>query len=119
VNQTAQLLLDGSEETEKAPGGLSEFLQVNRDEDGLLTVSQAALVLGISAARAGQLCDYGKLRSWHFWKSRYVSARDVMRRAGAEKAKGGRPRKGFERAKVAAGIVAGTTALQVISDIVE
>jgi len=93
MNQSTQLLLDGSDESQKAPGTLAEFLRVNREEDGLLTASQAALVLGVSTPRVAELVSNGKLRSWMFWHSRYVSARDVVVRAGSEKPKGGRPPK--------------------------
>jgi len=93
VKHPAQLLFDGSEEASRPVATLDEFRRLNREEDGLLTLAQAAVVMGCSAARVGQLCDRGTLRSWHFWKSRYVSSVDVLKRAALGKSKGGRPRK--------------------------
>ena len=104
-----QMLLDGGVEDVDAATGMSfaQFMRTSSEEGGLLSGSQAAVILGCTPARVQQLMDGGKLTSWEFLGKRYVSGREVDARRKAELSKGGRPRKAGEQLKVAAKVLAG------------
>lgn len=96
-----------------------EFMRTSREEDGLLSPSQAAVILDVTPARVHQLIQAGKLRSWTFLEKPYVSGQEVDARRKSDLSKGGRPRKLGERLKVAAKTLAQTDAAQIAAAALE
>ncbi len=54
------------------------------EEKGLLNHAQAALVLGVSVKRIGELVRLGKLTRFDFFERTYVSMREVCQRDDEE-----------------------------------
>ena len=114
ITVSAQLTFDGEEELEADLSvSFSEFRRVSVREEGLVTASQAADILGVSKSRIGQLGEVGAVSSWSFWGRRYYSLREVGARRVAELSKGGRPRSSGQKMAVAAKLLGGMTAPQV------
>jgi hypothetical protein len=71
-----------------------------KEEDGLLNASQAAVLLGVSRERVHALMATGRLRRFSFCGQHYVSHRELSARRAAD-VKSGRPRRNLsERVKV-------------------
>lgn len=88
-----QFLLDGGHETpgQVTTGTLSEFRSVSILQGGLIRLSDASRILGVSPQRVSQLADAGTLESWNFFGVRYVSATAVAERLATPRLRG-RPR---------------------------
>jgi hypothetical protein len=116
----AQLTFDGCEEAPVLDsGGIGQFMEVSRTEQGLLRPAQAALVLDVSNQRVLQMIDSGVLGHWEFFGCKYLSARDLVARRAAE-VKGGRPKKSFgQRVKTTAKTLAIMDGAQVVSAALE
>ncbi len=113
ITVSAQLTFDGEEEIESDPSiSFSEFRRLSVQEEGLVTGSQAADILGISPSRVGQIAETGVFSTWEFWGRRYYSLREVGARRVAELSKGGRPRSTGEKLCLAAKLVGKSTAAQ-------
>jgi hypothetical protein len=83
------------------------------EEAGLLNHPQAALLLGVSTRRIGELVDFGKLTRFDFLGRTYVSMREVREREKME-LRAGRPRRGvITRAKASIKAALKTDAVQV------
>ena len=63
-------------------------------EEGLLSPSQAGLVLEVSARRVSELVELGKLTRYEFTGRTYLSYAEVYERREAD-IKAGRPRRGI------------------------
>jgi len=70
------------------------------EEQGLLNHVQAALLLGVSVKRIGELVRLGKLRRFDFLGRTYVSVREVRERYRQE-VKAGRPKRSVVERAVA------------------
>ena len=70
------------------------------EEEGLLNHVQAALLLGVSVKRIGELVRLGKLRRFDFLGRTYVSVREVRDRYRQE-LKAGRPKRSVVERAVA------------------
>ena len=70
------------------------------EEQGLLNHVQAALLLGVSVKRIGELVRLGKLKRFDFLGRTYVSVREVRERYHQE-LKAGRPKRGLAQSTVA------------------
>jgi hypothetical protein len=77
--------------------GMSEAMV---EEQGLLNHVQAALLLGVSVKRIGELVRLGKLRRFDFLGRTYVSVREVRDRYRQE-LKAGRPKRSVVERAVA------------------
>ncbi len=71
----------------------NRFMDLQRERGGLLTASQAALVLGVSRQRVQQLTNEGRFEVLEILDGRYLCGDQLMAYAAAEKMKGGRPSK--------------------------
>jgi hypothetical protein len=102
----AQLTFDGTEEAAtQETGGFLQFMRVSSEEGGLLSPSQAAVVLEVSPQRVAELVKLGQLRKWDLLGKSYVSVRDVDARRKTE-LKAGRPVRAMgQRLKVAAKVL--------------
>ena len=58
----------------------SEFFKLMWEQEGLLLVSMAAAFLGISRQRVYVLIEQGKLSSWEYCGTLYVSGKEVSAR---------------------------------------
>jgi excisionase family DNA binding protein len=113
-----QMMFDGTAEETDAEKGLSfsEFRRRSRLEEGLLTVSQAGDVLGVSQSRADQLVRAGTLEAWRFMGRLYVSCAQVAARRASE-VKAGRPARTVpQRLKLTAKLLSKTTAAQFLGE---
>jgi hypothetical protein len=75
---------------------LREFESMSKtmvEQEGLLSPSQAGLVLEVSARRVSELVELGKLTRFDFLGRTYVSSREVAARRRMD-LKAGRPRRG-------------------------
>jgi len=89
--------LDVAEPAKKRKASLKSILKEFEDmskmmmgEEGLLSPSQAGLVLEVSARRVSELVELGKLTRYDFLGRTYVSAREVRARREMD-LKAGRP----------------------------
>lgn len=117
-----QMLLDGGVEKVDAATGLTfnRFMDVSREEGGLLSGQQAAILLDVSQQRVVQLMDAGALTTWEFLGKRYVSGREVAARRVADVNKGGRPRRNVvQRLKAMGKVVKANDRYQVASAILD
>jgi hypothetical protein len=98
------MLLDGSEESpkNKTGGGIKDFIELSREEGGLLLPAQAALVLDVSRVRVFQLLDAGLLASWDFFGKRYLSVHQLQSRRESD-VKAGRPKRTLAQRVVGTG----------------
>lgn len=64
-------------------------------EEGLLNHAQAALLLGVSVKRVGELVRLGKLTRFDFFDRTYVSVREVRQRDLEELQAGRRSKRGI------------------------
>ena len=69
---------------------LERMAQAQREEDGLLNFPQAAIILGVTRQRVGELTMLGLLRRFSFCGQHYVSFREIRARAASD-VKAGRP----------------------------
>jgi len=79
---------------------LEAMSQAMVEEQGLLNHAQAALLLGVSVKRVGELVRLGKLSRFDFLNRTYVSAREVRERYRSD-LKAGRPKRGIAARAVA------------------
>jgi hypothetical protein len=63
-------------------------------EEGLLNHAQAALLLGVSIKRVGELVRQGKLTRFDFFERTYVSVKEVRKRDREELEAGRRSKRG-------------------------
>src|SRR5580658_8644712 len=87
-------------EREEARAALDGMSKAMVEEEGLLNHVQAALLLGVSVKRVGELVRLGKLRRFDFLGRTYVSVREVRERYHQE-LKAGRPKRGLAQSAVA------------------
>jgi hypothetical protein len=85
---------------EVALGELDGMSKAMVEEEGLLNHVQAALLLGVSVKRIGELVRLGKLRRFDFLGRTYVSVREVRDRYSQE-LKAGRPKRSVVERAVA------------------
>jgi hypothetical protein len=79
---------------------LEEMAEVMVQEDGLVNVAQAAILLDVSRERVYELIELGKLKPFQYTGRTYISFRQLKERREHD-VKAGRPRRNlFERAKV-------------------
>jgi hypothetical protein len=81
-------------------------MSVSQQQDGLLLVNQAAMVLDVSPARVTQLCQAGKFRTWDFFGKHYLSCSEINSRRTAEVKTGRPPRSVGQRVKLAGKMLA-------------
>lgn len=97
------LYATGAPRTEQRKLAKSEMERMSNamvEEQGLLSHVQAALLLGVSVKRIGELVRLEKLRRFDFLGRTYVSVREVRERYHQE-LKAGRPTRGAVEAAVA------------------
>jgi hypothetical protein len=111
------MLLDGSVEvaTEAPASGFLEFMRLSREESGLLSPSQAAVVLEVSPQRVNELLRDGLLKKWQLLGKTYVSGREVDERRKKDLRAGRPPRSLGQRLKVAGKLVGGMDSKQWLS----
>jgi hypothetical protein len=95
-----RLEAEAQAEREIARGELDGMSRAMVEEEGLLNHVQAALLLGVSVKRIGELVRLGKLRRFDFLGRTYVSVREVRERYRQE-LKAGRPKRGLMESAVA------------------
>lgn len=95
-------------EREKARRDLALMSKAMVEEKGLLNHSQAALLLGVSVKRIGELVRLRKLRRFDFLGRTYVSVREVQER-DQQQLKAGRPKRSFIKRAVASVMAAAKT----------
>lgn len=93
----AQFVIAGkaerSEERELARAIADKMSKAMIEEEGLLNHTQAALLLGVSVKRVGELVRLGKLSRFDFLGRTYVSMREVRARDREELAAGRRKKR--------------------------
>jgi hypothetical protein len=72
---------------------LEKFRAMQRDRNGLVTQSQAALILGVTPARVGQFCDSGQLERITIFDGKYVPADALLAFSKTERRNGRPPSK--------------------------
>lgn len=90
----SQLLLDGSQELPTPDGHLStlaDFRRVSEAQGGLMRAADAARLVGVSRNAIYELVQRGKLATWDFHGTPFVSVAALEARAAAPRDKGGRP----------------------------
>src|SRR5438876_10215476 len=93
---------------EEAQQQVEKMSEAMIGERGLLNHAQAALLLGVSTKRVGELVRLGKLTDFTFLGRKYVSMREVDERSKQE-LKAGRPRRGIGKLATASLKAAGKT----------
>jgi hypothetical protein len=72
---------------------MAEFVEVSRQEQGLVTVTFACKALKVSRTRIDQMCEAGILKRFEMCGHVMISVRSIRDRAEAERQAGGRPKK--------------------------
>jgi hypothetical protein len=87
-DSVSRLVIDGkaasAEERALAREVVAQMSAATIEEKGLLNHAQAALVLGVSVKRIGELVRLGKLTRFDFFERTYVSMREVCQRDDEE-----------------------------------
>jgi hypothetical protein len=87
------LFAEFDEQEEDLSTSFFEFARVSREQEGLLSTAQAAIILGITSTCVGEYGRRGTLTRWEFWGKSYYSLREVGDRRFADRSKGGRPKR--------------------------
>ncbi len=71
---------------------MREFMVIQKEEGALITQTQAALLLGVTKVRVGELVGLGRFTMWEFLGGKYVSFKQVAEYCRSAR-KSGRPSK--------------------------
>ena len=82
-----------AQEREEARKVVAQMSAAMVEEKGLLNHAQAALVLGVSVKRIGELVRNGKLKRFDYFDRTYVSMREVCARDDEEMKAGTAPKR--------------------------